>query len=119
VRATVFEDFVFNCRPKFTDSSLLQVAYFKVSRNLIVEGSRLQHKDGVERLREAREFAEWSYKDREARLPKLTNEQSEQMQNYLQLVGRHGLSKTFSDASQCEGCPIVGRAKKGSSFSRE
>jgi hypothetical protein len=70
----------------------------------------------MEHLKEARKFAEWSQKDRDARLPKLTDEQREQMQKYLQLVGQHGFSKTVSSADDCVNCPIVGNAKNALGF---
>lgn len=94
------------------------MAYFSFSRSLIVSDTKRQQLDGVERLREAREFAEWSRKDREARFPKLNPEQREQMRQYLQLVEQHGLRKSFeatrgeiSDAD-CVGCPVLGQARK-------
>jgi len=96
---------------------MIQLAYFRLSRNLINDDVKRTHQDGVERLREAREFAEWSRKDREARLPKLTDEQRQQMQQYLQIVGQHGLSKTFSDAAakDCINCPIMVPLRKAAS----
>ena len=45
----------------------------------------------MEHLREAKEFSEWSKKDRESRLPQLTKEQREQMRQYLKLVDKNGL----------------------------
>ena len=45
----------------------------------------------MERLREAKEFSEWSKNDRESRLPQLTKEQREQMRQYLKIVDKHGL----------------------------
>ena len=65
--------------------------------------------DGMERLREARQFAEWSKKDREARLPKITDEQREQLRNYLQLVEQHGVKKALQNAEDCVGCPIFSK----------
>jgi hypothetical protein len=73
----------------------------------MVDDSTRLHKDGLERLREAEEFAKWSKKDREARLPPLSPEQREQMRNYLQIVEQHGLSKGFEDTKQCVGCPVM------------
>ena len=83
---------------------------------MIVQDSDRQQRDGLERLQEAREFAEWSKQDRESRLPKLTDEQREQMRSYLQIVEEHGLARAFDkpDGSQCEGsgCPVLLRARK-------
>lgn len=76
----------------------------------MVDDSERRHLQGLEHLREAREFAEWSRKDREARLPKLTPEQNQQMNQYLRIVGEHGMSKAFS-GEDCTECPIVGLAK--------
>ena len=78
----------------------------------MTEGARRQHQDGLERLRQGREFAEWSRKDQEARLPKLTDEQQEQMRQYLRLVNQHGLSKILQDCKEGEDCPATGTAKK-------
>jgi hypothetical protein len=81
---------------------------------MMVRDAERIHKEGMEHLREAREFAEWSQKDRDARLPKLTEEQHRQMQEYLQLVGKHGLSKTLTEdgAKECLDCPIMTRVKQ-------
>lgn len=76
----------------------------------MVEDSTRKHQEGLEHLREAREFAEWSRKDREARLPKLSPDQQAQMMQYLRIVERHGLSKSFVAATgggrDCEGCLV-------------
>jgi hypothetical protein len=81
----------------------------------MVDDSARKHQEGLEHLREAREFAEWSRKDREARLPRLTPEQKTQMMQYLYIVEQHGLSKSFETATRgvadCEGCPVTGLAK--------
>ena len=82
---------------------------------MIVEDHRKQQNDGLARLKEAREFAEWSHKDRESKVPQLTAEQRKQLNNYLRLVERHGASKAFEDPSlksgECVGCPIFGAKK--------
>ena len=81
----------------------------------MVDDSTRKHNEGLEHLRKAREFAEWSRKDREARLPKLSPEQEAQMMQYLHIVEQHGLSKSFEAATrgkaECEGCPVFGLAK--------
>jgi len=97
------------------------VAYFNFSRNLIVRDTDRQHREGVERLKEAKEFAEWSRKDRESRLPKLTAEQKDQMRNYLRIVEDHGLAKAFEDPTgkgDCEGggCPVLASARKAAAM---
>ena len=78
----------------------------------MVEDAERRQQNGLERLREAREFAEWSKKDREARLPKLTDEQREQMRQYLQIVEQHGVSKAIENAKQCVGCPVLAQAQE-------
>lgn len=99
--------------------SIIQVAYFNFSRQLIVSDNQRKQIQGQEHLREAKEFSEWSKKDREARLPKLTEEQREQMRQYLLIVQRHGLSKAFAgemqrnnDDDDCPGCPVLKQTRK-------
>jgi hypothetical protein len=85
---------------------------------MMVDDSTRKHQEGLERLRQAREFAEWSRRDREARLPPLTVEQAEQMRHYLQIVEQHGFSKSLELAAaanggkqsmdDCVGCPVAG-----------
>jgi hypothetical protein len=95
---------------------MFQVWYFNFSRQLIVNDSDRQQRDGLERLQEARQFAEWSKNDRESRLPKLTTEQRQQMRRYLELVEEHGLARAFDNPNGkgCEGdgCPVLARARK-------
>lgn len=80
-----------------------------------------QQQERLGHLREAGEFAEWSRRDRESRLPPLTDEQREQMQQYLRLVEQHGLRRIAEhrrrasgdgsndgadvDDDDCVGCP--------------
>lgn len=94
----------------------LQVAYFGFSRKLIVDGNDRTQREGMERLREAKEFSEWSKKDRESRLPPLTDEQREQMRQYLLIVQSHGLKMALADASDnktdCPGCPVLDQARR-------
>lgn len=79
---------------------------------MIVKDHRKQQNEGLARLKEAREFAEWSHKDRESKVPQLTAEQRDQLNNYLRLVERHGVSRMLEDpslkSSECVGCPIFG-----------
>lgn len=83
---------------------------------MIISDSDRQQREGLERLQEARDFAHWSKKDRESKLPKLTEEQRQQMRNYLQLVEEHGWTSAFKNPNGdgCEGggCPVLSRAKK-------
>lgn len=104
-----------------TVGTVFKVAYFNFSRKLIVGDSKRQEQKGIEHLREAREFAAWSKKDRESRLPQLTEEQREQMRQYLLIVERHGMSKAFAAHAQgggsegdkdCPGCPVLNQARR-------
>jgi hypothetical protein len=69
-----------------------QVAYFKFCRGVLVEQADRTHLDAVNKHKEAREFAEWASKEREERRaarPPLTEEQREQVKEYLQLMNEH------------------------------
>jgi hypothetical protein len=101
----------------------------------VVSDSDKQQHDRLGHLREAGEFAEWSRRDRESRLPPLTDEQREQMQQYLRLVEQHGLrtvvehrrrasgdgsSGGAGDDDDCVGCPAFRHvARKSSAVSPE
>lgn len=60
--------------------------YFQFSRNLLVEDMDSRHVRATAKLKESREFAKWAQKDREERLPPLTEEQRKQLHRYLELV---------------------------------
>jgi hypothetical protein len=66
------------------------VVYFNVARRHFAELAERRHKNGIQSLQEAREWAEWRAKDREKRLPKLTKQEEEQMKNYLRNIEQHG-----------------------------
>ena len=92
-----------------------QVAYFNFSRSLIVADTERQQQEGYARLEEAKSFADWSKKDREARLPTLTPEQERQMGQYLRIVEAHGWNKASElegKDGECVGCPFWGDKKK-------
>lgn len=81
-----------------------------------MDDAERRQQECLEHLQEAYDYAEWSKKDREARLPDLTSAQREQMRQYLTMVQQHGLSKGFHDQERCEGCPVMkqqGRAILG------
>lgn len=96
----------------------LQVVYFRMSRDLILNDTKRQQQDGMERLQEAKEFAEWSKNDRERRMQTLTPEQKDQMKNYLKLVQEHGFSQMQhgQECTDAEGdprrCPVLNQAKE-------
>lgn len=116
------------------------MAYFKFSRGRLVSDSNRQQEEAIKHLQEARNFAEWSKKDREARLPKLTEEQRQQLKEYLELIEQHSIRKTTNDMLtnyenvkmrghpstddnvECVGCPVIGsfqRAVKSSDLNRD
>jgi transposase len=63
----------------------------------MVDDTARQHQIALGQLREAEEYAKWSKKDREERLPPLTPEQREQMREFLKIVDQYGLKKDFED----------------------
>jgi hypothetical protein len=73
--------------------------YFYYSRGVIIEDMDRTHLKATKNLNEAREFAEWSTKDRESRLPPLTEEQKKQLQNYLTLMAENN-PKVFPENSR-------------------
>lgn len=64
----------------------LQVTYFNFSRGLLVDHMDRRHLAAKEHLKDARKFAQSKAKDRENRLPPLTEEQREQLHDYLRLL---------------------------------
>lgn len=64
----------------------MQYAYFQLSRGMIVGGMEKNHVSAKKHLADARDFAQWSEKDRHSRLPPLTEEQKAQLQEYLDMV---------------------------------
>lgn len=84
----------------------------------MVDDTKRQQQEGLKHLQEAQEFAEWSHREQQKRLPELTPEQEQQMYKYLQLVEKHGLDKyrelQSGEEENCEGCPVfrlAGQAK--------
>mmetsp|Transcript_20065 Transcript_20065/g.43223 ORF Transcript_20065/g.43223 Transcript_20065/m.43223 type:complete len:111 (+) Transcript_20065:72-404(+) len=63
-----------------------KVTYFNFSRGVLVDHMEKRHLQATEHLKDARKFGQTMAKDREARLPPLTPEQREQMQEYLKLL---------------------------------
>lgn len=63
-----------------------QVTYFNFSRGLLVDHMDRRHIAATEHLSKARKFAQVKAKDREERLPPLTDEQREQLREYLRLL---------------------------------
>jgi len=71
----------------------IKFGYFYASRSLIVTDTQRNHKEATAKLKESREFGEWSEKDREARLPTLTPEQERQMQEYLRFRNQNAVKQ--------------------------
>ena len=67
-------------------SHLSQFTYFKFSRGLLVDHMDKRHIAATEHLSQARQFAQTKAKEREDRLPPLTDEQREQLHEYLRLL---------------------------------
>ncbi|KAL3784507.1 hypothetical protein ACHAWO_003213 [Cyclotella atomus] len=63
-----------------------KVTYFNFSRGLLVDHMDRRHIAATEHLSKARQFAQVKAKDREQRLPPLTDEQREQLHEYLRLL---------------------------------
>lgn len=68
-----------------------------------MEQGHKTHLNATEHYREAREFAEWSAKDRAERiahLPPLTPEQERQMRAYVRMMQEHHALNPDSDIDQ-------------------
>jgi hypothetical protein len=64
----------------------------------MVRDANKKHEDGIHHLQEANEFALWSENDRRQRLPAITAEQREQIQQYLAIVQQHALHESIQTA---------------------
>jgi hypothetical protein len=108
-------------RPPWTHYCAHILVLSFVSR--IVEDAERNHNEGMERLREAREFAQRSRQEHQESLPQLTDEQDRQLRKYLRLIEDHGWSKSIEMASRhqqmqessssadCVGCPVLNYVK--------
>jgi hypothetical protein len=67
-------------------SSSLQVTYFNFSRGVLVDHMDRRHLAATEHLKGARQFGQKMAKEREDRLPPLTDEQRAQLHEYLRLL---------------------------------
>ena len=98
--------------------AFLQVSYFNYATNAFAAHSDRRHREAVKYLKEDREFAKWSAEDREKRLPKLSPEEQEQLQNYLRIVDKHSIDKAmFMCSDESMNCPMFARSKKKGSAS--
>eukprot|EP00538_Stauroneis_constricta_P001969 CAMPEP_0119548218 /NCGR_PEP_ID=MMETSP1352-20130426/2178_1 /TAXON_ID=265584 /ORGANISM="Stauroneis constricta, Strain CCMP1120" /LENGTH=109 /DNA_ID=CAMNT_0007593413 /DNA_START=16 /DNA_END=345 /DNA_ORIENTATION=+ len=83
--------------------SAFKVAYFKFCREMLVENAAKTHMDATASLHEARQFAEWSSRQREqerANLPELTKEQDKQLKAYLRMMQEYHAFNPDSDIPQ-------------------
>jgi hypothetical protein len=64
----------------------------------MVRDANKKHEDGIHHLQEANEFALWSENDRRKRLPAITAEQREQIQQYLAIIQQHALHESIQTA---------------------
>mmetsp|Transcript_23168 Transcript_23168/g.26001 ORF Transcript_23168/g.26001 Transcript_23168/m.26001 type:complete len:112 (-) Transcript_23168:452-787(-) len=80
--------------------TVFKVMYFRYCREMMVNQAGESHSNATDNYREAREFAEWSAKDRQqkrADLPELTPEQTKQMRKYLRIMQEHHANNPDSD----------------------
>mmetsp|Transcript_4983 Transcript_4983/g.10338 ORF Transcript_4983/g.10338 Transcript_4983/m.10338 type:complete len:112 (-) Transcript_4983:428-763(-) len=88
--------------------TIFKVAYFRFCRDAMINSAGKSHADATEHYREAREFAKWSAKDREAKrasLPPLTPEQEAQMKNYIRVMQEYHAFNPDSDLDPMTGKP--------------
>jgi Ribonuclease G/E len=80
-------------------------------RDIFQKDSERITTEGMNHLREAREYAHQQAEKREKQMPKLTPEQEEQMHQYLKMVGQHGHTKLsqITDEKECLGCPMLSK----------
>lgn len=70
----------------FAFGGAIKFGYFYLSRSMIVEGVTNTHEEATQHLKESRKFAVWASEDRKKRAPELTDQQRQQLQNYLALM---------------------------------
>ncbi len=63
-----------------------KVVYFNFSRGVLVEHMDRRHVQATEHLRNARQYGSDAAMEREERVPQLSPEQREQLQEYLRLM---------------------------------
>lgn len=84
---------------------------------LIVSDTNAKHIKNMEHLHEANRYAQWSEQDRRSKLPPITEEQRQQIYEYLSMVQQHGLTKSLAaataqasaeeDSTTSPQCPVV------------
>ena len=90
---------------------ILQVGYFAFVRDIFEKDAEKINQDGMKRIQEAREYAHKKAQEREQVMPDLSPEQEQQMRQYLQMVGQHGMTKLtqISDQEECLNCPMLSK----------
>ena len=63
---------------------------------MIVSDANAKHLKNMEHLHEANAYAQWSEQDRLSKLPSITPEQRQQIQQYLSIIEQHGFSKSVA-----------------------
>ena len=88
--------------------------YFSYCRDRYKQREETSHRDGHARLQEARAHAEQQWQAQEKKLPKLTEEQREQMARYVRIVQAHGMTKIaeLQESQDCVGCPVLSMSGK-------
>jgi len=91
--------------------TVVKVGTFSFMRESFKKESERSTQKGMERLKEAREYAHQAAVEREKHMPELTEEQEEQMKRYLKLVNQHGMNKLsqIQDDNECKGCPLLSK----------
>jgi hypothetical protein len=65
----------------------------------------------MQHLQEANTYAIWSEQDRASKLPVLTQEQRQQIHEYLQIVQEHGLTKSIQQQQQQQQANMTTRSQ--------
>eukprot|EP00978_Attheya_sp_CCMP212_P017591 scaffold47095_cov49-Attheya_sp.AAC.4 len=65
---------------------VFKVTYFNFSRGVLVDHMDARHDKATNALKEAREFSRWAENDRKQREIPISDEQREQMREYLALT---------------------------------
>jgi hypothetical protein len=86
---------------------------------LIIADLNATQIQNMKHLEEANEYARWSERDRASKLPTITEEQRQQIRQYLLLVQEHGFTKSFAATNGNEAfsgnssnCPILATTAK-------
>lgn len=90
--------------------TFIKTVYFNATRGVLIADRDERHKQATAHLKEAHQFASWSQRDREERVPPLTPEQEEDLRNYLAFVAenspmvfpRHGEGKEIAEMHQSQ-----------------